>query len=109
MNKKEVIQVLATIESVYPQFKISDEMVLMWLSVSKRMDFKLVMQKLAAYIAKHPFPPVLAEIAVFQEKENHFLQQTKQWEQEGRERIERDQLFARRKPTPDWLSTSSRK
>ena len=109
MDKKEVIQMLATIESVYPQFKISDETVLMWLRVAKGMDYKLVMQKLTAHIAKHPFPPALAEIAVFQEKENHFLQQIEQWEQEGRERIERDQLFARRKPTPDWLSPSIRK
>ncbi|KOP81317.1 hypothetical protein AMS60_01685 [Bacillus sp. FJAT-21945] len=109
MDKKELIQVLATIESVYPQFKISDEMVFMWLRVMKEMDFTLVMQKLTAHIAKHPFPPVLAEITVFQERENHFLQQTKQWEQEGRERIVRDQQLARRKPTPDWLSPSIRK
>ena len=61
MDKKEVIQVLATIESVYPQFKISDETVLMWLRVMKEMDCKLVMQKLTAHIARHPFPPVLAE------------------------------------------------
>ncbi|WP_313798975.1 replicative helicase loader/inhibitor [Cytobacillus sp.] len=109
MDKKDVIQVLAAIESMYPQFKISDEMVLMWLRVMKEMDFQLVMQKLTTHIAKHPFPPVLAEIAGFQERENQFLQQTKQWEQEGRERIERDQLYARRKPTPDWLSPSIRK
>ena len=109
MDKKELIQVLATIESVYPQFKISDETVLMWLRVAKEMDFRLVMKKLTAHIAKHPFPPVLAEIAVFQETENQFLQQTKRWEEEGRERIERDQLFARRKPHPDWLSPSNRK
>ena len=109
MDKKEVIQVLATIESVYPQFKISDETVLMWLRVMKEMDCKLVMQKLTAHIARHPFPPVLAEISVFQERENHFLQQTKQWEQEGRERIVRDQQLARRKPMPEWLSPSIRK
>lgn len=109
MKKKEVIQVLATIESVYPQFKISDETVLVWLKVSKGMDFNLVMQRLSAHIAKYPFPPVLAEIAVYPEAENHFLQQTKQWEQEGRERIARDHQFSRRKPTPDWLSESVRK
>lgn len=109
MDKKEVIQVLATIESVYPQFKISDETVLMWLRVMKEMDCKLVMKKLTAHIAKHPFPPVLAEIAVFQERENQFLQRTKHWEQEGRDRIVRDQQLARRKPTPNWLSSSIRK
>ncbi|MBP2242913.1 hypothetical protein J2Z40_003495 [Cytobacillus eiseniae] len=109
MDKREVIQVLATIESVYPQFKISDETVLMWLKVSKEMDYKLVMEKLSAHIASNRFPPVLAEIAAFRETDNPFLQQIKRWEQEGSERIERDQLFARRKPTPDWLPPSIRK
>jgi hypothetical protein len=106
MEKKEVIQILAMIESVYPQFKISDETVLMWLRVSKGMDYQLVMQRLTAHIAKHRFPPVLAEIAAFQESENRYLQKTKQWEQEGRERIERDHQLSRRKPSSDWLFQS---
>lgn len=107
MEKKEVIQILALIESVYPQFKISDETVLMWLKVSKGMDYQLVMERLSAHIAKHRFPPVLAEIAAFQEIDNVYLQQTKRWEQEGRERIERDQQLSRRKPSPDWLFQST--
>ncbi|WP_404328409.1 replicative helicase loader/inhibitor [Mesobacillus maritimus] len=106
MEKKEVIQILAMIESVYPQFKISDETVLMWLKVSKGMDYQLVMQRLSAHIGKHRFPPVLAEIAAFQEPENGYLQKTKQWAQEGRGRIERDHQQSRRKPSPDWLFKS---
>jgi hypothetical protein len=106
MEKKEVIQILAMIESVYPQFKISDETVLMWLKVSKGMDYQLVMQRLSTHIAKHRFPPVLAEIAAFQESDNGYLQKTKQWAQEGRGRIERDHQQPRRKPSPDWLFKS---
>jgi hypothetical protein len=103
MEKNEVIQILSKIESVYPQFKITDDTVVMWIEVSKGMDYQLVLQRLTAHIAKHSFPPVLAEIAAFQESGNGYLQKTIQWEQEGRGRIERDHLQPRRKPRPDWL------
>lgn len=107
MEQKEVIHILTIIESVYPQFKINDEMVLMWLKLLKEMDFNLVMERLTAHMTKHPFPPVISEIAAFQKTENVFLQRVKQWEKEGRERIERDQRLARSKPKPDWLSESN--
>jgi hypothetical protein len=106
VEKKEVFQILAKIESVYPQFKINDDTVVMWIEVSKGMDYQLVLQRLTAHIAKHPFPPVLAEIAAFQESENRYLQKTIHWEQEGRGRIERDHVHPRRKPRPDWLFQS---
>jgi len=101
-----MIKILETIESMYPQTKFSDEMVLMWIKKAKKMDYQLVMQKLSIHIETQAFPPKLAQIAVFQREENVFLQQMKQWEQEGRERIERDLQLSRRKPTPSWLSES---
>lgn len=106
MEKKEVFQLLAKIESVYPQFKITDDTVVMWFEVTKGMDYQLVMQRLTAHIVKNPFPPVLAEIAAFKQNDNQYLQKRIQWEQEGRERIERDQQLSRRKPSPDWLFQS---
>jgi Loader and inhibitor of phage G40P len=106
MEKIEVIQILSKIESVYPQFKITDDTLVMWIEVAKGMDYQLVLQRLTAHIAKHRFPPVLAEIAAFQESENGYLQKTKQWAQEGRGRIERDHQQPRRRPKPDWLFKS---
>jgi hypothetical protein len=103
MEMEEVYQVLAKIESAYPQFKITDETVIMWKKACSGMEYRLVLQKLVAYIAKNRFPPTVAEIAVFAEKENHILDKVKQWEQEGRERIERDRKYSRRKLLPEWL------
>ncbi|WHY88167.1 replicative helicase loader/inhibitor [Neobacillus novalis] len=104
MEREEVYQVLEKIESAYQQFKISDETVIMWTKACRGMDFNLVMQKLIAFIAKSPFPPTIAEIAAFGVKRNDFLDKVKQWEQEGRDRIERDRRNSSRKLLPGWLS-----
>lgn len=104
MRTEDVYQILAKIESIYPQFKIIDEMLVIWINMFSGMDFDLVMQKLLVHIAKSPFPPAIAEIAAYSDKENHFLEKTMLWEQEGRERIERDKKYGKRKPKPLWLS-----
>ncbi|MBM4764572.1 replicative helicase loader/inhibitor [Bacillus sp. B15-48] len=107
MEKHEVLKILEQIQSMYPNFKISDETLLIWINMCRKMEYSQVNNRLMAHIAKSPFPPVIAEIAVYRKEENDFLNQLKQWESEGRERIERDQLSGRSKPEPCWLLNSS--
>ncbi len=103
MDHMEAIQILEKIESIYAQFRISDETITLWIKSLSGMDYNRVLQNLMSYIAKSPFPPTISDIAAFCEKRNSFLDKMKQWEQEGRERIERDKQFAVRKPLPQWL------
>ncbi|WP_180953731.1 replicative helicase loader/inhibitor [Bacillus sp. T33-2] len=103
MNPQEVYQVLSKIEAAYSQFKINDETVLLWVNMGREMGFEQVMQKLMAHIATKPFPPAIAEIAAYEDIKNDFTEKIKQWEREGRERLERDAVFGRRKPQPSWL------
>ncbi|MCM3671067.1 hypothetical protein M3181_19080 [Mesobacillus maritimus] len=104
MEKHEFLILLRKIEAAYPHNKIGDETALMWRRACLEMDFHHVMGKLIAHIENNPYPPSIAEIAVFTRTESLFLHQAKRWEQEGRERIERDQQLGRRKPVPSWLS-----
>ncbi|TCN20418.1 replicative helicase loader/inhibitor [Mesobacillus foraminis] len=104
MGTDEVCEIVAKVQAIYPQFKINDEMLVIWMNMFRDMDFDLVMQKLLVHMAKSPFPPAIADIAAFADKGNHFLEKNMSWELEGRERIERDKKCGRRKPQPPWLS-----
>lgn len=106
MEKTEIYQILKMIESAYPQFKICDDTVIFWMNQCRDMEYSFVRKRLHAHIVKSPYPPVIADIAAYQQKENKFLERIKQWELEGRERIEH-QSNRKAKPIPSWLSDLS--
>ncbi|MFL6557718.1 MAG: hypothetical protein ACJ8MO_16575, partial [Bacillus sp. (in: firmicutes)] len=53
------------------------------------------------HIRKSPFPPALADIAVFPFEEYDIPKTLQDWMKKGRERIEREPN--KRIPIPDWL------
>lgn len=108
MEKTEIYQILNIIESAYPQMKICDDTLIFWMNQCRDMDYQLARKKLDAHILKSAYPPVIAEIAAYKNDENQILGQIKQWEQEGRERIERDKYDGKSKPIPSWLSGLSK-
>ncbi|WP_160719472.1 replicative helicase loader/inhibitor [Bacillus sp. USDA818B3_A] len=73
MTKTEAVKLLTLIESVYPHFLVKDEMVLLWFQLCSEMDNEKVLEKLKAHIRKSPYPPVIADIAVFS------LEETDTW------------------------------
>ncbi|NRD79118.1 hypothetical protein HPT25_17305 [Bacillus sp. BRMEA1] len=103
MTKQEVVKLLVLIESVYSNFIVKDETVLQWFEFCSEMDFEKVMTKLKNHIRKSPFPPMIADIAVFSFEENDFPETLKDWMKEGRERIEHERSHAKRSPIPEWL------
>lgn len=103
MTKEEVVKLLVLLESVYTKCIIKDETVLYWFQFCSEMDYEKVMVKLKNHIRKSPFPPAIADIAVFNFEENDFPETIQNWMKKGVERIERDSNNANRIPIPDWL------
>lgn len=101
MTKEEVVKLLILIESVYSNCIIKDETIQQWLQFCSEMDHEQVMAKLKNHIRKSPFPPAIADIAVFPFAENDFPATLQEWMKKGRERIKRN--HAQRIPIPEWL------
>jgi len=109
LTKEEVVKLLTLIESVYSHFLVKDETVLLWFQVCSEIDYKQVMSKLKNHIRKSPFPPAIADIAVFPCEETDFPATLQEWMKEGRERIERERNQTKRIPIPEWLVEYSTK
>ncbi|MCM2533243.1 replicative helicase loader/inhibitor [Neobacillus pocheonensis] len=103
MTKDEVVKLLVLIETVYSNCIFKDETVQQWFQFCSEMDYEKVMEKLKNHIRKSPFPPAIADIAVFPIKENDFPGTLREWIKKGRERIERERNDAKQIPIPDWL------
>ncbi|MGX6441820.1 hypothetical protein ACWM35_01125 [Neobacillus sp. K501] len=103
MTKEEVLKLLVLIESVYSNFIIKDETIQQWFEFCFDMDHEKVLGKLKNHIRKSPFPPMIADIAVFPDEENDFPETLEKWIKEGRERIEHESSHAKRIPLPHWI------
>jgi hypothetical protein len=103
MTKKEVVNLLILIESVYANFVFKDETVQQWFQFCSEMDFEKVMVKLKNHIRKSPYPPAIVDIAVFPFEENDFPATLQEWMMKGRERIEREHKSNYRIRLPEWL------
>jgi hypothetical protein len=103
MTKKQVLKLLILIESVYTNCTFKDETVQQWFSVCSEMDYEKVIEKLNNHIRKSPFPPAIAEIAVFSSEEDQLQDTLQEWIEEGRERIERQRNNTNPITLPDWL------
>jgi hypothetical protein len=107
MNKKEVIKLLVLIESVYSSVIFKDETIQQWFEFCSEMDFEKVMAKVKKHIRKSPFPPTIADIAVFSYDDNDFPTILQEWTKKGSERIESDSKSNKRGPLPAWLAEYS--
>lgn len=70
MNRNEAIDVLETIRDIYPKFEVSERKANILIPKLQPMDYGLVMEKLSAHVAAHPYPPTIAEIAAFPPEAN---------------------------------------
>ena len=107
MTKEEVIQLLVLIESVYSNFIVKDDTILYWFEFCSEMDFEKVMAKVKTHIRKSPFPPSIADIAVFNHEQSDFQETLQKWMKKGRDRIVCDSKSNKRTPLPAWLDEFS--
>lgn len=83
MNANQAFDVLDTIAELYPKYVITKRKVNILLPQLKQMDYSNVLEKLSAYVAEHPYPPTLAEIAAYPPATNIHLEQMRQWKKEA--------------------------
>ncbi|WP_316568971.1 replicative helicase loader/inhibitor [Neobacillus sp. YIM B06451] len=102
MEKHELMKILVLIESVYPEFTVKDETVENWFAVCREMDYSLVMKKLSAHIRKSPYPPLMAEIAVYNEDDLLSGREGMLLEEEGWIQMKHDSLLPKEPPQMPW-------
>ncbi|RDU35732.1 hypothetical protein DRW41_16450 [Neobacillus piezotolerans] len=102
MEKHELMKILVLIESVYPEFTVRDETVENWFAVCREMDYPLVMKKLSAHIRKSPYPPLMAEIAAYDEDDSTIEREGLLLEEEGWIRTKHDRLLPKEPPQMPW-------
>lgn len=103
MTKEEVFNILVLIESVYSYCITTNETVMLWFQFYQEMDYQKVMKKLQAHIRKSPFPPSIAELAVFIEKEKKSPDLLDKFFLEERGRIEWDKRIGHGNQVYTWM------
>lgn len=83
MNRQEAIEILETIQEVYPKFVLSKRKANMLLPVLQEMDYQQVTEKLSHHVATHPYAPTMEEIAAYPAVENNYLQLVRAWREEA--------------------------
>lgn len=102
MEKHELMKILVLIESVYPEFTVKDGTVENWFAVCRDMDYPLVMKKLSAHIRKSPYPPLMAEIASYNEEVSLYAGEGFLLEEEGWVQTKHDRLLPKEPPQMPW-------
>ncbi|WP_052352898.1 replicative helicase loader/inhibitor [Neobacillus dielmonensis] len=107
MTKSELMKLLVLTEKAYPKFLFKDGTVQQWFEFCSQMDFDKVMAKLKNHIRISPFPPAMADIAVFASGDAEIPKALQRWMNEERERIEREQHHFHRTELPYWIAEYS--
>ncbi|OZU87642.1 hypothetical protein CIL03_16270 [Virgibacillus indicus] len=84
MIKEEALEVLQTINEMYPRFDLTKRKAKMLVPNLKQMDYQGVMKNLSAYIMEHPYPPMLSEIAAYGDEEESHLEEMAKWQEEAK-------------------------
>lgn len=85
MTKKEVANILVFINSIYPNFEITQEKIDTWTFLLENQDFEKVMENAGKYAMSNKFPPVIADLIEIkrESKTNDFLEKMKGWERDA--------------------------
>lgn len=83
MNRDNAVEVLETINEMYPKFDLSKRKARMLLRTLQEMDYTRVMDKLSKHVATYPYAPTIEEIAAYPPVENNHLQLVRAWKREA--------------------------
>ncbi|MCP3027632.1 hypothetical protein [Halobacillus sp. A5] len=84
MRHEEAADVLETIEELFGgKFVITERKIEVFIPQLMKMEYKPVMEKVFDYASRYPFPPTLADIAVYPPQSNDYLKKKKQWDEEA--------------------------
>jgi hypothetical protein len=102
LTKEELVKLLVLIESVYSNCIFKDTTIQQWFQFCSEMNHDKVQAKLKNHIRKSPFPPIIADIAVFDFDKNDFQGTLQEWMKNGRGRMGHEST-----KLPDWLTEYS--
>jgi hypothetical protein len=103
VTKNEVVKLLVLIESVYSHCMTKNETVMHWFNFCSEMDYNKVLVKLKDHIRKSPYPPTIANLALFNHENNEFPARLERWIEGERERIEQDRQSGKHNQIPEWM------
>ncbi|RDW17500.1 hypothetical protein CWR48_13320 [Oceanobacillus arenosus] len=83
MLQQEAIEVLKTINEMYPKFNLTKRKAAMLLPNLKEMDYPGVMRNLSLFIMQSPYPPMLSEIAAYPEVADSHIEEMLKWHEEA--------------------------
>lgn len=84
MTKQEALEVLKTINEMYPRFELTKRKAVILIPNLKKMDYKGVMKNLSAFVMENPYPPLISEIAAYPDDEASALEEIEQWKEEAK-------------------------
>jgi hypothetical protein len=106
MTEVEAMDILETISAAYPHFdltgSVGEKRISLWLTKLEKMPYTGVKKRLEEHLGKSHFPPSIAEISVSPPSRNQYLEQHRQWVQEGQQRIAHEKRQGITKPKPPW-------
>src|SRR5699024_1665631 len=83
MTNQEALEVLKTINEMYPRFNLTKRKAAMLIPNLKPMDYDGVMANLSAYVMDSPYPPLLSEIAAYPDEGESMLEKMEEWQAEA--------------------------
>lgn len=85
MTKREVAKVLAFLNSVYPNFEVTQNKIDAWTRLLKDQNPAVVMRNAERYALNQKYPPALSELREVktEAKSNDFLKKLDEWERKA--------------------------
>ena len=83
MERNQAIEILETINEIYPRFELTERKIKVLLPQLEKMDYDRVMKRLNDHIVSNSFPPTLAEISAYAPEKNDHLEKFEQWKREA--------------------------
>lgn len=83
MTTDEALEVLRTIDEMYPRFNLTKRKAAILIPILKEMDYTGVMKNLAEHVMHHLYPPMLSEIAAYEETPAEPLAEVEVWQEEA--------------------------
>lgn len=84
MTKEEALEILKSIDEMYPRFQLTKRKAMLLIPNLMNMDYDGVMKNLSAYVMENPYPPILNEIAAYAEEADHVLAEIEAWQEEAK-------------------------
>lgn len=85
MTTDQALEILRTIDEMYPKFKLTKRKAQILIPNLKHMDYTGVMKNLSDHIIHVPYPPLISEIAAYPKEADTSLLEIAKWQEEAKQ------------------------